>query len=72
MNEEATEYNMAGVAKQSTAVTNQTQQLHQLKQQISQQSDKITGAQKEIETMRAVLNDARRRLERMKRTNVQK
>lgn len=72
MIEGADECNMAGVSRQRTAVTNQSQQLYQLKQQVNQQSDKITGAQKEIEMMRAMLSDARRRLERMKRTNVHK
>lgn len=66
MSEEASESSAAGFSKENQVATDQTYQLHHMKQQVNRQSDKIEGAQKEIEMMRDVLSDARRRLERMK------
>lgn len=66
MSEKASESSAAGFSKETQVATDQTYQLHHMKQQVNRQSDKIAGAQKEIEMMRDVLSDARRRLERMK------
>lgn len=64
------ESNVIGSSKEEVS-SNRSQKLKSLKQQVNKAGSKITHAQKEIETVRDVLADARRRLDQMKMQHVQ-
>lgn len=59
-------------SQQKNLTASRSQKLDELKQQVNVQDAKFTAAQKEIEQMKVILTDARRRLEVMKRRNVTK
>lgn len=65
MDKNGNESNIIDSTKQEVS-SNRSHKLNCLKQQVNKENDKIAGAQKEIEVVKDVLADARRRLDRMK------
>lgn len=56
-------------SQQQNFVMNRSQKLNNLKCRVNVQGNKFMGAQKEIEDVRVILTDARKRLDVMKKRN---
>lgn len=59
-------------SQQPIQILSRSQKLRELKHQVTVQGEKFTFAQQEIEQVKVILSDARKRLEKMKDRRVKK